>query len=115
MHMYNSEKPKEQRTFDEQWHENSRVWKDFVTDAVFIVRGKGEILDILKEFKAMLKDDPVARGDPRRLSWHLIVYSCCNESKFGRDDNWKECAAYLLEMPEGCDTIFGPADGMTWW
>ena len=47
--------------------------ENFVIEAVFIVRGSGEILDILKEFKAMLKDDPVARGDPQRFSWHLIV------------------------------------------
>ena len=77
------------------------------------MRGSGEILDIPKEFKKMLKNDPVARGDPRRLSWHLILYSCCNEDKFGRDANWEECAAYIRDTPEGLVTVFGPADGAT--
>ena len=86
-----------------------------MTEAVFLVRSSGEILDTLKMFKEKLLNDPVARGDPRLFAWHLILYSCCNEDKFGRDANWKECAEYIRDIPEGLVTVFGPADGATWW
>ena len=68
LELYNSESPKGRRTFDEQWQENSRVWKPFITKAVFLVRSSGEILDALKMFKQKLLNDPVARGDPRLLA-----------------------------------------------
>ena len=98
-----------------QWWENSRVWKPFITEAEFLVRNSGEMLDILKMFMDKLANDPVARGDPRLFAWHLILYSCCNEDKYLRDDNWKEAAEYIRQIPEGLVTVFGPADGATWW
>ncbi len=113
--LYNSDSPKERRPFTEQWWENSRVWMPFITEAEFLVRNSGEILDILKVFKDKLLNDPVARGDPRLFAWHLILYSCCNEDKFERDANWEECAEYLKSIPEGLVTSFGPADNFTWW
>ncbi len=51
------------------------MWKPFITEAVFLVRTSGEILDILKLFKEKLLNDPAARGDPRLFARHLILYS----------------------------------------
>ena len=60
--LHNSDSPKERRPFTEQWWENSRVWMPFITEAEFLVRNSGEILDILKVFKDKLLNDPVAQA-----------------------------------------------------
>ena len=40
LHMFSSDKPTEQRTFEEQWQENEFVWKPFISESVFCITGK---------------------------------------------------------------------------
>ena len=91
------------------------MWKPFISESVFCIKSSAEILGIIGGLKKALHDCPHARGDPQRFCDHLSVYSCGNEDKYGRDANWRECAEYLSLFPEGCVSVFGPADSVTWW
>ena len=91
------------------------VHDKFITESVWCIKSKWEINNIVDCLKEALNNDPHVRGDPSRFSDHLTLFSCQNENKYGREDNFKACGQYLSQFPEGCVSVFGPATAATWW
>ena len=105
----------EKLPFQQHWAGSKALWERHISNARFSVNPSSEIHQIWGGLDHTIRHGDSNRGNPKLFDEQILLFSCMNEKKWTRDNNFMAVKDALEPYPVGSVAILGPGEADIWW